>query len=318
MSRHSPLAIPGASRNAAAVVAPDVGPDPSVPDPATMQAAVRRLLTRMRVDGLWLRRDPTDPDSAILVRPGGATTSSSASAASLGAGRVRWAVVAAALEAGLLREGPGRRIAAVDAGPADRLPDPGQTGPSTDARRENPGAGAAESPLAWLHRRRGADGEPLIDAAAFAAGERLRSDATLAALLPSVTQNWARADGPASTAGFDPAGASDAMVAARQRVRAVYRVLGARTGDFLIDVCAFHVPLQEAERRRGWPARSGKLVLQLALGQLAAHYGIELAARGPDRSRRLRVWQAEDPPGSITQIVARLPDRPQDCDAHRS
>jgi hypothetical protein len=101
-------------------------------------------------------------------------------------------------------------------------------------------------------------------------------------------------------------------------VRGVYAVLGARTGDFLVDVCAFLVPLQEAERRRGWPARSGKLVLGLALGQLAAHYGIAVEARGPERGRRGGGWRAEAPPASLAEVIAGRGTTPQGCGARRS
>src|SRR5437868_2327725 len=49
----------------------------------------------------------------------------------------------------------------------------------------------AESPLAWLARRRGRDGKPLIEPHQFQAGERLRADFTCAHLMPRTTSNWA-------------------------------------------------------------------------------------------------------------------------------
>jgi len=62
-----------------------------------------------------------------------------------------------------------------------------------DAMAAEPGqprVNEAESPLAWLQSRTGADSGKLIDDAAFLAGERFRRDVTPAALLPSVTTNW--------------------------------------------------------------------------------------------------------------------------------
>ena len=54
----------------------------------------------------------------------------------------------------------------------------------------------AESPLAWLARRKGRDGRPLIEPEQFQAGERLRADFTRAQLMPHITANWtARAAG---------------------------------------------------------------------------------------------------------------------------
>jgi hypothetical protein len=58
----------------------------------------------------------------------------------------------------------------------------------------------AESPLAWLHGRTGADGGTLIDDAAFLASERFRRDVTQAAMLPSVTTNWSRMEAASSRA----------------------------------------------------------------------------------------------------------------------
>ena len=57
----------------------------------------------------------------------------------------------------------------------------------------------AESPLAWLARRKGRDGKPLIEPVQYQAGERLRADFTRANLTPNVTSSW-----DASRAGSRP------------------------------------------------------------------------------------------------------------------
>ena len=49
---------------------------------------------------------------------------------------------------------------------------------------------AAESPLAWLARRRGRDGRAMITPHQLQAGDRLRADFTRAHLMPRTTSNW--------------------------------------------------------------------------------------------------------------------------------
>src|SRR3954465_5897376 len=76
----------------------------------------------------------------------------------------------------------------------------------------------SESPLGWLARRKGRDGQPLIEAVQFQAGERLRTDFTRANLTPNVTSSWdpSRAQGRCGQSGGGTF--SDAVVAAREQV----------------------------------------------------------------------------------------------------
>jgi hypothetical protein len=152
---------------------------------------------------------------------------------------------------------------------------------------------AAESPLDWLRRRRDRDGEPLIDAACYDAGESFRRDLTIACLLPGVTSRWDPSAASKPGAMRDPAAATDAMIAARQRVRRACEEIGAEFADLLIDLCGFLKGLELIERERRWPARSGKVVVRLALARLADHYGLRSVAVGPAASRGIRTWQAE-------------------------
>lgn len=159
--------------------------------------------------------------------------------------------------------------------------------------RERVTLDAAEGPLDWLARRKDSRGAPLIDADCFTAGERLRRDLTVALMVPSVTTNWdASAIGTTSGGPRDPAGASDASLAARQRVGHAMAAVGPDFAGLLIDLCGFAKGIAAIERERGWPSRSGKVVVRLALGRLADHYGLERQACGPARSRGIRTWQA--------------------------
>ncbi|MGN6099147.1 MAG: DUF6456 domain-containing protein [Bosea sp. (in: a-proteobacteria)] len=147
-----------------------------------------------------------------------------------------------------------------------------------------------ESPLLWLHRRPGKDGKPQIGDQEFAAGERFRADLTRARILPRTTMNWDAALTPdeRGPGARDPAGASDAAVAARQRVRRACERLGPELSGVAIDVCGFLKGLDLVERERQWPARSAKVVLRLALATLASHYGIDRVRGRAD----IAGWQA--------------------------
>lgn len=162
--------------------------------------------------------------------------------------------------------------------------------PDADGRPRKVSRNEAESPLAWLRRRRGPDGRPMLDEASFVAGERFRADLTRGLMLPRVTSNWSEAG--SGRGGRGPAEASDAALAARQRVALAARAVGGELAGLLIDVCGFLKGLEDVERERRWPARSAKVVLVLALGRLAEHYGYQREARGPDRSAGIRAWSA--------------------------
>ncbi len=161
-----------------------------------------------------------------------------------------------------------------------------ETGPANVLVNDN------ESPLAWLASRKGRDGRALIGQEQFIAGERLRADFTRGHLSPRVTSTWS---GIGRTHGGSGRGGemTDLIVASRQRVRSALEACGPEFAGLLMDVCCFLRGLEDIERERGWPSRSAKIVLQLALDRLARHYGFRSTAQRGG-SARIRTWLAED------------------------
>ncbi|WP_439546549.1 DUF6456 domain-containing protein [Sandarakinorhabdus sp.] len=127
----------------------------------------------------------------------------------------------------------------------------------------------AEQPLAWLARR------GHISAVQLRASERLRRDFHLAQLGPRLTMRWDPL--PAvkrSGGGAEPSGG---QIAARQRFDAAVAACGPGLSDVLWRVVCMGEGLGTAEQALGWPTRSGKLVLTLALDRLVGHYGLDAA-----------------------------------------
>lgn len=140
----------------------------------------------------------------------------------------------------------------------------------------------AESPLAAIARRRDRDGEPFLPQDLVAAGERLREDFELAQMGPRITQNWDKFLTGTDRGSAQPGqGMSEGSTRARDRVAAALRELGPGLGDMVLRVCCFLEGLEAAERRLGWSARSGKIVLRIALMRLKRHYEETYGARPP-------------------------------------
>ncbi len=136
----------------------------------------------------------------------------------------------------------------------------------------------AESPLSVLGRKRDKDGFAYLDPGLIEAGERLREDFELAQMGPRVAQNWDRF----MTAGgrsqpMEGQGRADGPTDARTRVARALEALGPGLSDIVFRICCFLEGLETAEKRLGWSARSGKVVLKIALERLAHHYRIASA-----------------------------------------
>ena len=151
--------------------------------------------------------------------------------------------------------------------PDDRI-DPGKAGPQV---MRHVTVKVAESPIAWLASR------GMLTASQLAAGERLRADYERAGLAARVTMRWdAAPPGRARGGSRGGARASDASLAridAHRRFHAALDIAGPGLADICWRVICAGEGIGCAEKGLGWPARSGKLVLGLALDRLARFYG---------------------------------------------
>ena len=108
----------------------------------------------------------------------------------------------------------------------------------------------------------------------FEAGLAARRDYELAQIGARGAPNW----DSFLTGGAAPLPASGS---ARDRVAVALRDLGPGLGDILLRVCCYQEGLEIAEKRMGWAARSGKIVLRIALQRLRRHYDETYGRSGP-------------------------------------
>jgi len=130
----------------------------------------------------------------------------------------------------------------------------------------------AESPLSLLARKKDANGALYLSADLLEAGERFRADFEAAQMGPRLAQNWDRFLTSGISSGWSTGGEGNTQ--AHERFSAALQILGPGLGDVALRVCCFLEGVQKAEKRLGWAARSGKVVLKIALQRLAIHYGI--------------------------------------------
>lgn len=148
-----------------------------------------------------------------------------------------------------------------------------QDGEVRGVRRQNGGrarsitVNLSESPLGWLHAR------GHLSDRQFDAGEKLRADWERANLAPRITMRWDAA--PIAKKKRRTAAAlheTEAQLAAKQRFTHAIDYLGSDLSDIAWRIICGGEGTPVAEKNLGWPARSGKLVLKIALDRLAIYY----------------------------------------------
>jgi hypothetical protein len=285
-----------------------------------------RLLARLSRKGAHiLRRRVADDEHFCLLLPGHPASRSKDADT-----RVDPRLVSYALTAGWLStEDDGRRLRLTEAGAlalrrglAPMQPSPtAATGleaarPAAPARKPS---GGSASTLERLQRQRDSLGQPLVSSLGAQAGRRLGNDFLLGQMMPRVTANWDKA-----ALGERPRGAAprrgvelgDRVSDAQRRVRRALDDAGPDLAGLLIDICCLDRGLEEVERERQWPARTARVVLDIALKRLARHYG--MIASGPPRAQDTAHWGTEDYRPSLDAWAERAPtgaakDAPRDA-----
>jgi hypothetical protein len=133
----------------------------------------------------------------------------------------------------------------------------------------------AESPVMTLSRRRDKDGEMFLTPELVAAAERLREDFELAqmgAQGAQRAQDWDQFLTGAAGGSLKKDASGYGADAAKARVSMALSDLGPGLGDVALRCCCYLEGMEQAEKRMGWSARSGKVVLRIALQRLKRHF----------------------------------------------
>ncbi len=130
----------------------------------------------------------------------------------------------------------------------------------------------AETPLSALARRKEKNGAPFLSPGLVRAGERLREDFELAQMVERNQTNWDKYLTSLADEVLQPDTAMRGAEAARVRVRNALADLGPGLGEVALRCCCYLEGLERAEKQLGWSARSGKIVLRIALQRLKRHY----------------------------------------------
>jgi hypothetical protein len=147
-------------------------------------------------------------------------------------------------------------------------PVPGATLSRTGRASRTVTVNLAESPLSWLHARK------MISDRQFAAGSLLHADYMRGELAQRTTMAWDPAPADKSNRARGADMATIGAIDARDRFHAACATAGPGLTDVLWRVVCAGDRIPDVERTLGWPSRSGKLVLTLALDRIADYYRV--------------------------------------------
>jgi hypothetical protein len=135
-----------------------------------------------------------------------------------------------------------------------------------------------ESPLKKLARRRDKDGQPLLENDLVAAGDRLREDFELAKIEQIFDPGKDNSPSPGQCVSEQ---VLSAPASYSKRLSGALDDLGPELSEVVVRCCCHLEGIESVEKLFGWPARSGRVVLRIALIHLKRYYD---EAKTPDGS----------------------------------
>ena len=129
-----------------------------------------------------------------------------------------------------------------------------------------------ESPIVGLSRRRDRDGKPFLNRSMVRAAERLREDFELAQVAAQ-RSGEPKPDWDAVLTAIDThEDVETDGTSAYVQVKAALAFMGPGLSEVAVRCCCYLEGLETTEKQMGWAARSGKVVLRIALQRLILHY----------------------------------------------
>ncbi|MCJ8323087.1 MAG: hypothetical protein HRU29_03320 [Rhizobiales bacterium] len=126
------------------------------------------------------------------------------------------------------------------------------------------------------------------------AGQKLFGFFAKSKLQPNVTMNWERiasAPQPHYTGQQTQTGFAEATYMARKQLYEGLAHVGEEYAAILVEICLFGNGLEATEKSFNWPARSGKLMLTMALDKLVSYYGMD---KKPANRNKYLSWAMSD------------------------